>query len=735
MIARALPAVVRGTALACCSASIVSCSRDAAARQYLAGADTLLSQRKYPEVIQQSRRALDADRDDSRAAALLGRAHLELGHFGQAYQYLLQAHSRAARDVGIRVDLARLYLDQSRLDDAREQARAAVKLDSTNLEALVLRAVTARSPKQSDSLARALERVRPDEQSELRRSVALALTRVRARDTTTAGKLLRDAAAKFANSPEAHAALASFYSLVGQPVRADAERKTVEQAVSRNSARRLELAKFFLSLGQRSEAKQWLSGIAPGDSVGLTAARILAELQLDDNESDALKSIATILQRDSADVEALLLRGRARLASGDAGGAIADLQRVARLAPDMAAAHYHLALADLASLDSARSPRVADSPVVRAKSELETAVRLAGSYPDASFKLAELKIRSGEARSTIGDLDRYVSDNPQSIRGHELLAAALAASGREDEANETFGKLIDIDPERAESHYEFGVSLQTRGKLDAAMREFEAALALAPAYADPMTQIVLIDVMNGKSAAALDRLDQQLAKVPRSGPLYDLIGLVHASRQEITQAESAYRRAVQLDPGLVDAHVRLAELYNATGRFDLAITQADSARRVDPRNVRALMAWGVGHQQRGDTAQAREAYETVLSLSPKFAGAANNLAYLLADQPGQEAAAYKFASIARDNAPDDPHVGDTFGWVLYRRGDYTRAMTVLTNSAEKLPDSPSVQYHLGMVAQKLGQTETARAALTKAVSSPQDFPGKDEARRTLAQLK
>lgn len=62
-------------------------------------------------------------------------------------------------------------------------------------------------------------------------------------------------------------------------------------------------------------------------------------------------------------------------------------------------------------------------------------------------------------------------------------------------------------------------------------------------------------------------------------------------------------------------------------------------------------------------------------------------------------------------------------------------MTVLTNSAAKLPDSPSVQYHLGMVAQKLGQTETARAALTKAVSSPQDFPGRDEARRALAQLR
>jgi hypothetical protein len=40
-----------------------------------------------------------------------------------------------------------------------------------------------------------------------------------------------------------------------------------------------------------------------------------------------------------------------------------------------------------------------------------------------------------------------------------------------------------------------------------------------------------------------------------------------------------------------------------------------------------------------------------------------------------------------------------------------------------------------MTAQKMGDTTTARAALAKAVSNSADFQGKDEARRTLAQLK
>lgn len=735
MITPAVPALLRTSVLVLLSAVVASCSRDAAARQTLARADTLLSERKYPEVIQQSRRVLESRHDDAKAAALLGRAHFELGHFAQAYQYLIQARDHDPNNGSLRVDLGRLYLVEARLDDAREQAAAAIEQGPANTDALVLLAASARTPRQIDVATRKLTSATPDDAADVRRSITLAILNLRKRDTASAGKLLRDAADRDANSPEAHAALASFYSLSGSKARADAERKLAESLAPSGSARRLELAKFFLALGQRSEARQWLGDMGPVDSIGLTARRLLAEVQLDDNDRDALQSIASILQHDSNDAEALLQRGRAYLAERDVGGALADFQHVVKGSPDLAPAHYQLALAELARVDSAITLQTRHSASARARAELQTALKLAGNYPDALFKLAEMKIRSGESKNAIGDLDRFVSDNSGSIRGHELLAAALEASGRTDEANEAYRQIVAIDPERAESHYELGVALQSHGDAAGATREFEAAVALAPGYADPMTQIVLMDLTNGKSDAALDRLNQQLVRVPRSGPLYDLVGLVHGARNELPAAEAAYRRAVDLDPGLVDARVRLAELYAGTSRFDLALQQSDSALRFEPANARAMMTLGVAYQQRGDTARARQAYESVLSRYPRFVNAANNLALLLADEPGQLERAFTLASIARDNAPGDPHVADTFGWVLYKRGDYARAMSILEQSAAKLADSPTVLYHLGMAAQKTGDKDTARAALAKAVASPTEFADRDEARRALAELK
>ena len=82
----------------------------------------------------------------------------------------------------------------------------------------------------------------------------------------------------------------------------------------------------------------------------------------------------------------------------------------------------------------------------------------------------------------------------------------------------------------------------------------------------------------------------------------------------------------------------------------------------------------------------------------------------------------------------DASVGDTFGWVLYKRGDYQQALPILQESAEKAPDNPEIQFHLGMTAYMMGQTDLAKVALRKAASAAKDFPGKDESKRRLALL-
>jgi len=100
--------------------------------------------------------------------------------------------------------------------------------------------------------------------------------------------------------------------------------------------------------------------------------------------------------------------------------------------------------------------------------------------------------------------------------------------------------------------------------------------------------------------------------------------------------------------------------------------------------------------------RAREFYEKVLALNPRFAPAANNLAWILSEHGGDKDKALALAQTAKELAPEDAQVSDTLGWIFYRRGLHQRALALLKDSAAKLPGNPEVQYHLGMASAAAG---------------------------------
>jgi Flp pilus assembly protein TadD len=154
----------------------------------------------------------------------------------------------------------------------------------------------------------------------------------------------------------------------------------------------------------------------------------------------------------------------------------------------------------------------------------------------------------------------------------------------------------------------------------------------------------------------------------------------------------------------------------------------------DPKNESALTTLALIYEREKDYPKTRDAYEKLLAVNPNSVPALNNLAYLYAEQLNELDKAYDLARKAHDLQPEDTATADTLGWVLYKRGDYQQALTILQESAEKSPDTPEIQFHLGMTAYMMGQTDLARTALRKAANAPNDFPGKDESKWRLASL-
>jgi Flp pilus assembly protein TadD len=190
-----------------------------------------------------------------------------------------------------------------------------------------------------------------------------------------------------------------------------------------------------------------------------------------------------------------------------------------------------------------------------------------------------------------------------------------------------------------------------------------------------------------------------------------------------------------MDPNLLDPYVKLGGLYAAAGRYDEALAKVNDAAKRNPSDVGPLMLEGIIFEQKGEIAKARESYEKALAINPRLAPAANNLAWIYSEHGGDKEKALQLAQTAKEMAPDDPRISDTLGWILYKRGVYQRALSLLRESAEKLPANPQVQYHVGMAYAQVGDRDNARKALTAATSTTVEFFGKDDAKKTLAALK
>ena len=96
-----------------------------------------------------------------------------------------------------------------------------------------------------------------------------------------------------------------------------------------------------------------------------------------------------------------------------------------------------------------------------------------------------------------------------------------------------------------------------------------------------------------------------------------------------------------------------------------------------------------------------------------------------------------YAIAQRLASSQNPAHMDTYGWILYLRGEYALALRSLRPAAEQLRANPWVQYHTGMAYSKLNQTEPARRHLQAALDAGGShmFPLREQAQAALDALK
>jgi len=161
------------------------------------------------------------------------------------------------------------------------------------------------------------------------------------------------------------------------------------------------------------------------------------------------------------------------------------------------------------------------------------------------------------------EAEKYYSGNP---KVHYFLAMAYQGKGLKDRAIEELQKAIDLDENYSEAHNYLGTLYSDRKEWDRAIREFEKALA-NPLYETPSLALYNMGwAYYGKKdyGAALLKYQEALRLDPMTTlrpQIEKNIGFIYLDQNFTAEAIRHLKKAVELDPALVDAHFLLGESY------------------------------------------------------------------------------------------------------------------------------------------------------------------------------
>src|SRR5262249_18286251 len=156
------------------------------------------------------------------------------------------------------------------------------------------------------------------------------------------------------------------------------------------------------------------------------------------------------------------------------------------------------------------------------------------------------------------------------------------------------------------------------------------------------------------------------------------------------------------------------------GRTDEALKKLDEMTKKNPFHASAYGAKGFIYQTQDKLEEAKQSYAQALKINPNDDSAANNYAYILAEQGRDLDTALEWAQMARKKQPEKPDNANTLGWVHYKLGHYILARDQLEFAVSKQPDNPAFQYHLALIYKETKQIAQAQAALRTAIRSPND---------------
>ena len=275
----------------------------------------------------------------------------------------------------------------------------------------------------------------------------------------------------------------------------------------------------------------------------------------------------------------------------------------------------------------------------------------------ANFNLALCYVATRQFEKAVAVLDALKAGQNSATATNNLLTQAYVGLGQYSRASESFQKAVAQSPDdeklylfiadacldqsaydfglqvlnaglqhlprSSRLHYQRGVFLSFENSPDAAVADFDSARKL-----DPQSDVAY---MAAGQKALLEGDVPEAVRVTREGiqkgrTNYILLAIfadavlrsgAPIGTPEFSEAESALKQSIAEKPNYSDSHAFLGELDLSAGKIEDAVSELETARKLDPESAAVYSHLAVAYRRKGDPATAEKMLEKLAALNQR----------------------------------------------------------------------------------------------------------------------
>lgn len=341
-----------------------------------------------------------------------------------------------------------------------------------------------------------------------------------------------------------------------------------------------------------------------------------------------------------------------------------------------------------------------------AEAWVETALAMRPGWDLAAQMKANVLAAQNKAEERSAFIAEFVAANPKSVAMRINHAAEMARAKDYSGAYQLILEVLGDDADNTGALQYAGALAEAVEKTDQAIKHYRRVLRLDPLNDDVRWSLARLAVGQEQYAKA----ERLFNDIQREDMRFRASIQVANMRYETKGVDAAIDTLWAIEPKTTTQWMELVEtrhfLLMRALRYEEALGYINEAIVYVPDSVELLYARALVAAELNKTAIAEADLRKVIEIEPEHANGLNALGYTLADQTERYEEALELIQQALTLRPDDAHILDSMGWVLYRLKQYEEALVYLERAYAASPEI-EIAAHLGEVLWEIGDTDRA----------------------------